>query len=304
MARYVAVMLAHDFLFEIDMQGPISFADLNSLIELLGDEGVAQVVKYLDGMGTKMFKEIVENYENLIAMSLINKGGKLLSEDMKLGIMIVDFFSKSNQRVPRMPRKDFINEACSDMLDMNIVATDYYRLKNRPGAGKEFLLLNYPWFFSTEAKVDVLQVENYCVQNSEIFNQITQGGFMGLMNMNSMHLAITVRRHNILEDALNRLSNQGRNLKKPLRVSFAGEAGVDAGGVKKEFFQLLSKELLNPQYAMFVTKNVEAGNAGKILLVQHAQLRDWSELRVDWHAHRTSDLQLGAARVGVPKSRL
>lgn len=261
-ARYVAVMLAHDFLFEIQMQGPISFADMNSLIELLGDDGVAQVVKYLDAMDSKLFKEIVENYENLIAMSLITKGGKVLSDDMKLGILIVDFFAKSNQRVPRVPRKDFVNEACSDTLDMNIVATDYFRLKNRPEAGKPFLLLNYPWFFSTEAKVDVLQVENYCVQNSEIFNQFTQGGLMGLMNINSMHLAITVRRNNILEDALNRLSNQGRNLKKPLRVSFAGEAGVDAGGVKKEFFQLLSKELFNPEYAMFVTKNVAVGYAG------------------------------------------
>ena len=267
-------MVAHDFLFDIDMQGPISFADFNNLIELLGEEGLQQVIKYLDAMDTSIFKSIIENYENLIAMSLISKGGKVLSDEMKLGIMIVDFFAKSNQRVPRVPKKDFINEACSDTLDMNIVATDYYRLKNRPGVGKQFLLLNYPWFFSTEAKVDVLQVENYCVQNSEIFNQITQGGFMGMMNMNNMHLAITVRRDSILEDTLNRLTNQGRNLKKPLRISFAGEAGVDAGGVKKEFFQLLSKELFNQAYAMFVTKNVSATDSGKVLLVQHAQLRN------------------------------
>lgn len=275
-ARYFALLLAHDFLFEIEMQGPITFAEFNNLMEILGEEGIGLVLKHVDSMDTKMFKAILENYENLIAMTLINNGGKILSDDMKLGIMIVDFLAKSNQRVPRVPKKDFVNEACSDTLDMNIIATDYYRLKNRPGVGKPFLLLNYPWFFSTEAKVDVLQVENYCVQNSEIMSQITQGGFMNLMNMNNMHLAITVRRHNILEDALNRLSNQGRNLKKPLRISFAGEAGVDAGGVKKEFFQLLSKELFNPQYAMFVTKNVAADDAGTVLLVQHPQLRDRS----------------------------
>jgi len=40
-------------------------------------------------------------------------------------------------------------------------------------------------------------------------------------------------------------------LKKPLKVIFDGEEAVDAGGVTKEFFLLLLKELLNPIYGMF-----------------------------------------------------
>ena len=40
-------------------------------------------------------------------------------------------------------------------------------------------------------------------------------------------------------------------LKKPLKVIFAGEEGYDAGGVKKELFLLLMKELLSPDYGMF-----------------------------------------------------
>jgi ubiquitin-protein ligase E3 A len=32
---------------------------------------------------------------------------------------------------------------------------------------------------------------------------------------------------------------------------FKGEPGIDEGGVRKEFFQLLIKELFNPNYAMF-----------------------------------------------------
>lgn len=35
------------------------------------------------------------------------------------------------------------------------------------------------------------------------------------------------------------------------KVIFDGEEGVDAGGVTKEFFLLLLKELLNPIYGMF-----------------------------------------------------
>lgn len=35
------------------------------------------------------------------------------------------------------------------------------------------------------------------------------------------------------------------------QVKFHGEEAEDAGGVKKEFFMLLLKEILNPKYGMF-----------------------------------------------------
>jgi ubiquitin-protein ligase E3 A len=46
-------------------------------------------------------------------------------------------------------------------------------------------------------------------------------------------------------------SENQQMLRKPLRIQFAGEPGIDEGGVKKEFFQLLFKELFNPDFAMF-----------------------------------------------------
>ena len=35
-----------------------------------------------------------------------------------------------------------------------------------------------------------------------------------------------------------------------------GEQGVDEGGVRKEFFMLICRELLTPNFGMFITKNV------------------------------------------------
>jgi len=37
-----------------------------------------------------------------------------------------------------------------------------------------------------------------------------------------------------------------------LRIIFKNEPAIDEGGVKKEFFQLLMKELFNPEYGMFM----------------------------------------------------
>jgi ubiquitin-protein ligase E3 A len=64
---------------------------------------------------------------------------------------------------------------------------------------------------------------------------------------------LRVRRGHLVADALAEVARQrARDLLKPLRVHFIGEDGIDAGGVKKEFFQLLVGELLSPDYGMLV----------------------------------------------------
>ncbi|KAK9818463.1 hypothetical protein WJX74_005654 [Apatococcus lobatus] len=64
---------------------------------------------------------------------------------------------------------------------------------------------------------------------------------------------VRIRRNHLLEDALDEVARQlKQDLFKPLRVHFIGEEGIDAGGVKKEFFQLLITELLSPDYGMLI----------------------------------------------------
>ncbi|TRY88331.1 hypothetical protein DNTS_018819 [Danionella cerebrum] len=65
-------------------------------------------------------------------------------------------------------------------------------------------------------------------------------------------LVLHVRRNHLVSDALRELTVYNDvDLKKPLKVIFDGEEAVDAGGVTKEFFLLLLKELMNPNYGMF-----------------------------------------------------
>ncbi len=37
-----------------------------------------------------------------------------------------------------------------------------------------------------------------------------------------------------------------------LNIEFSGEEGMDAGGLTREWFLLLSKEIFNPNYALFI----------------------------------------------------
>ncbi|KAL0279413.1 UNVERIFIED_CONTAM: hypothetical protein PYX00_000980 [Menopon gallinae] len=64
---------------------------------------------------------------------------------------------------------------------------------------------------------------------------------------------IKVRRDNILEDSYRIISNISRVelLKTKLWVEFEGDVGLDYGGLAREWFFLLSKEMFNPYYGLF-----------------------------------------------------
>ena len=70
---------------------------------------------------------------------------------------------------------------------------------------------------------------------------------------NISHLICSVRRDHLVEDTLTFIQcvPDFRDFKKPLKVKFDGEEADDAGGVRKEFFLLLLKEILDPKYGMF-----------------------------------------------------
>jgi E3 ubiquitin-protein ligase NEDD4 len=60
---------------------------------------------------------------------------------------------------------------------------------------------------------------------------------------------ITVRRNNIFEDAYSEIMrHSAADLKKKLILKFHGEDGLDYGGLGREFFFLMSKEMFNPIY--------------------------------------------------------
>jgi hypothetical protein len=75
--------------------------------------------------------------------------------------------------------------------------------------------------------------------------------FFSSAHSTSFHLI--VRREFLLNDVLAHLMRApDAQLKMPLRVTFHGEEGIDAGGVRKEFFQLAIRSLFDPSYGMFV----------------------------------------------------
>lgn len=72
-------------------------------------------------------------------------------------------------------------------------------------------------------------------------------------------LRISVRRAYVLEDSYNQLrmrSNQ--DLKGRLNVQFQGEEGIDAGGLTREWYQLLSRVIFDKGALLFTTVGNDA----------------------------------------------
>ena len=57
-----------------------------------------------------------------------------------------------------------------------------------------------------------------------------------------IHTSLQVRRSHLINDTLLQMSLRKEDLKKPLKVQFMGEEGIDEGGVQKEFFQLIMSQ--------------------------------------------------------------
>ncbi len=68
------------------------------------------------------------------------------------------------------------------------------------------------------------------------------------------NLRLSIRRQYVFGDAYRQLSMRTADeLRGRLHITFANEEGVDAGGLSREFFGILAKEMFNPNYALFTS---------------------------------------------------
>lgn len=72
--------------------------------------------------------------------------------------------------------------------------------------------------------------------DNQLLNNVLSNPFGGHIDQFFAYLFLEINRDTIIEDTLNSLIKQDVNFRKPLRIKFVGEPGVDEGGVQKEFF--------------------------------------------------------------------
>ncbi|KAG0175295.1 putative E3 ubiquitin-protein ligase HTD2 [Apophysomyces sp. BC1034] len=147
-----------------------------------------------------------------------------------------------NERRHYVSYTEFYNDELNERLE---IKEDFPNFKDHKG----FSFCDYPFILNPAIKADILKIESVFQMRHELQDAFFRALFQGV---NSPYLVLEIRRDHIISDALQQLEEKSvHDLKKQLRVQFVGEEGVDEGGVQKEFFQLIVRELFDPKYGMF-----------------------------------------------------
>ncbi|CAF98802.1 unnamed protein product, partial [Tetraodon nigroviridis] len=117
--------------------------------------------------------------------------------------------------------------------------------------GREFATLWIttpgPLLLVTLALESPLFLQLFCVSLTLMFRRVSSQS-----NALPSHVKITVSRQTLFEDSFQQImALKPYDLRRRLYVIFRGEEGLDYGGLAREWFFLLSHEVLNPMYCLF-----------------------------------------------------
>lgn len=138
-------------------------------------------------------------------------------------------------------------EFYNTMADYTDLIADFDTWESAQG---RFSFCQYPFLLSVGAKIRIM--EHDARRQMEVkareafFNSILRNKPVG------QYLTLRVRRECLVEDSLKSISEVvgagQEDIKKGLKVQFIDEEGIDAGGLRKEWFLLLVREIFEPQH--------------------------------------------------------
>lgn len=121
---------------------------------------------------------------------------------------------------------------------------------------QSFYFCQYPFLVTLGGKISILEYEA-----RRLMERKAEEAFINLLDRRvalDVYFKVRIRREYIVQDLLRCIQLNPSNLKKSLKVQFVNEPGVDAGGLKKEWFLLLARALFSPLAGMLC--NVEDSN--------------------------------------------
>lgn len=135
-------------------------------------------------------------------------------------------------------------------LDYADLILDFEAWESRSG---KFSFCQYSFLLSIWAKIQIIEHD----ARRQMEAKAREAFFDTILGQRgvSQYLVLKVRRDCLVEDSLQNVSavvgSGEEDIKKGLRIEFAGEEGIDAGGLRKEWFLLLVREVFDPLHGKF-----------------------------------------------------
>ncbi|XP_034538361.1 probable E3 ubiquitin-protein ligase HERC4 [Notolabrus celidotus] len=211
-----------------------------------------------------VFQHLVELYKEVVVYLLqMHKVGIPSAEQriftcfLDTSLRLLEILHTVSERAGHIIQYDkFYIHELDELIDIRNDYVSWVQRQMLPmGQDGVFTLCRFPFVFDAQAKTTLLQTDaviqmQMAVDQAQMQNFSSM--FMPAVESVNPCLILIVRRENIVGDTMEVLrKSKNVDYKKPLKVIFVGEEAVDAGGVRKEFFLLIMKELLDPKYGMF-----------------------------------------------------
>uniref|UniRef100_A0A8C6TYV2 HECT and RLD domain containing E3 ubiquitin protein ligase 3 n=1 Tax=Neogobius melanostomus TaxID=47308 RepID=A0A8C6TYV2_9GOBI len=202
-----------------------------------------------------VFRRMVDMYKRIVVFMLTLGKTVLVPafyENYFLATLrLLEKLHKVNLKAKHVDYNSFYIPDITNLVD---IQEDYLKwfLSRFPSVN----LCAYPFILNARAKTTMLQTDAELQMQMAVSGANLHNVFMLLtlepQLARNPYMVLHVRRDHLVSDTLRELTMYSDvDLKKPLKVIFDGEEAVDAGGVTKEFFLLLLKELMDPVYGMF-----------------------------------------------------
>uniref|UniRef100_A0A8C8R4M6 HECT-type E3 ubiquitin transferase n=1 Tax=Pelusios castaneus TaxID=367368 RepID=A0A8C8R4M6_9SAUR len=205
----------------------------------------------------ELYKDVVVHLLKLYKIGIPNSERRIFTSFLHTSLKVLEILHRVNERGGQIIQYDkFYIHEIQDLID---IRNDYINWIQQQAYGMltdiPVTICTYPFVFDAQAKTTLLQTDAVLQMQMAVdqaHRQNFSSIFLPVFESVNPCLILVVRRDNIVGDAMEVLrKTKNVDYKKPLKVIFVGEEAVDAGGVRKEFFLLIMRELLDPKYGMF-----------------------------------------------------
>ncbi|XP_075279221.1 putative E3 ubiquitin-protein ligase HERC4 isoform X3 [Opisthocomus hoazin] len=212
----------------------------------------------------ELYKDVVVHLLKLCKIGIPASERRILTNFLHTAFRVLEILHRVNERGQVIQYDRFYIHEIQDLID---IRNDYFNWVQQQVFGMDVnhglteltdipvTICTYPFVFDAQAKTTLLQTDAVIQMQMAVdqaHRQNLSSLFLPVFESVNPCLILMVRRDNIVGDAVEVLrKTKNVDYKKPLKVIFVGEEAVDAGGVRKEFFLLIMRELLDPKYGMF-----------------------------------------------------
>ncbi|ELU04155.1 hypothetical protein CAPTEDRAFT_93626 [Capitella teleta] len=233
----------------------VIFAHLLRQMASLSDQDHHYIVHWLKWINHSCFQSLIKILNGFISCRLFPPKPQDLPPMNKCtwwipsATKVLALLNASNDLLhpPVVSYMEFYNPG----LDHLNLMAEYYTWQN-PSAHPGFSFCQYPFVLSITAKRSILQRDSeqqmIIMARRSLVAKVQR---RQMPDIGMLFLNLTVRRAHLVSDSLNEIAMKQHDLKKKLKVTFAGEPGLDMGGLTKEWFLLLIRQIFQQEYGMF-----------------------------------------------------